>query len=483
MLITRHRLILFFPHSMGHYRSLLMAFACLLPLIVNAQIDTLPAQYPFLNLQANQIQSPQGLASFFTKLQQLENGSNRQVRIAHIGDSHVQADYMSSTLRHLFQDQFGNAGRGLVFFYRQAGTHGPLDIVTESPQTWDSRRRIFQKGGPAIGISGMGIATSSPAFELQLSPKKRDELFHFTKVSLFHNGNNEYQYSWRVTNPNQASRQIPMQANWRNYTVRSGDNLYKVAKQYNVKVDDIRRWNNLPNNLIFPGQDLSIQLFAQADCEQPQNVFLPTTDQQVSIVQLPLASNSLSISGKPTSDNAKAQIYGVLLEDETTPGILFNMMGVNGATYYHFNHAEHFMKQLAYLQPDLVLVTLGTNEAIQKRFHPEQFRKEVAQFLTSIKDLCPQASILLMTNPDVLVQRRSAAPFTDEVRKIIMETATQQQVSIWDLQSIMGGPGSIRGWKEAELGHHDFIHFTKKGYILQARLLHEAIIKEYSAGN
>ena len=43
------------------------------------------------------------------------------------------------------------------------------------------------------------------------------------------------------------------------YTVRPGDNLSVIASKYNVKVIDIRSWNNLDeDHILQPGEKLSI---------------------------------------------------------------------------------------------------------------------------------------------------------------------------------------------------------------------------------
>jgi membrane-bound lytic murein transglycosylase D len=43
----------------------------------------------------------------------------------------------------------------------------------------------------------------------------------------------------------------------RNYTVRRGDSLYKIAKQFDVKIKDLKRWNNV-GRYIKPGQNLTV---------------------------------------------------------------------------------------------------------------------------------------------------------------------------------------------------------------------------------
>jgi membrane-bound lytic murein transglycosylase D len=44
------------------------------------------------------------------------------------------------------------------------------------------------------------------------------------------------------------------------YTVKAGDTVYKISKQYNVAVDDIKKWNNLPDYSLSLGQQLKILL-------------------------------------------------------------------------------------------------------------------------------------------------------------------------------------------------------------------------------
>ncbi len=43
------------------------------------------------------------------------------------------------------------------------------------------------------------------------------------------------------------------------YTVKSGDSLWKIASNHQVTVNNIKTWNNLKNDLIFPGQRLSLK--------------------------------------------------------------------------------------------------------------------------------------------------------------------------------------------------------------------------------
>jgi hypothetical protein len=65
---------------------------------------------------AEQAQAAAGqpLASFQRSLEQLRAGKLERVTILQIGDSHTAGDHFSGRLRDLFQEKFGNAGRGMM---------------------------------------------------------------------------------------------------------------------------------------------------------------------------------------------------------------------------------------------------------------------------------------------------------------------------------------------------------------------------------
>lgn len=45
------------------------------------------------------------------------------------------------------------------------------------------------------------------------------------------------------------------------YTVAPGDNLYTIAHNYNTTLENVLKFNNIPNtNLIYPGQKIVIPL-------------------------------------------------------------------------------------------------------------------------------------------------------------------------------------------------------------------------------
>src|SRR5258706_14462313 len=96
----------------------------------------------FIVLTNDTINNSSNLRSFFDKLYSLKK-EKRQINIVHIGDSHIQADFLTNTVRVLFQKEFGNAGRGLVFPGRIGRTNEPMNIFSSSKSPWDAKRIVF----------------------------------------------------------------------------------------------------------------------------------------------------------------------------------------------------------------------------------------------------------------------------------------------------------------------------------------------------
>lgn len=108
-------------------------------------------QYKFLNLDKNQfLGDKKALKPFYKKLLELRNALRQTVTIYQIGDSHIQSGYFSGTARTSLQKYFGNAGRGLVFPLRLAGTNQPDDykISASGP---------FSRLNSECGLSGYAL--------------------------------------------------------------------------------------------------------------------------------------------------------------------------------------------------------------------------------------------------------------------------------------------------------------------------------------
>lgn len=93
-----------------------------------------------------------------SRLDSLEqHKSSSVVRILHIGDSHIQAEFVTNALRAMLQETYGNAGRGLVSPLRLAGTNQPVDYTITSPDAadWNKTRLLKLPWTATPGVTGI----------------------------------------------------------------------------------------------------------------------------------------------------------------------------------------------------------------------------------------------------------------------------------------------------------------------------------------
>ena len=151
-------------------------------------IDTLsPAEYPFINYEADTLINGIALLPFFNKLLKLEIGDTSQISILHIGDSHIQADMLTREVRKNMQWRFGNAGRGLVFPLRVAGTNEPLDYRSSTNENWTVAKINGQNRQPEPGLSGISIQSGQGGAFIDITTSNHDDLdYAFDQVTLIH---------------------------------------------------------------------------------------------------------------------------------------------------------------------------------------------------------------------------------------------------------------------------------------------------------
>ena len=174
---------------------------------------------------------------------------------------------------------------------------------------------------------------------------------------------------------------------------------------------------------------------------------------------------------------------GGLAHETGEPGIVYHMIGINGATSVTFSDDEK-IKEIASLHPDLIIVSFGTNEAHSRRYLAQAHKMQIGRLLGMLKAACPEAAFLLTTPPGAYVGRRRARtinPRTVTAARIIKEYAQENKMAVWDMYNIVGGKtDACRNWTKHHMLRADGIHFTPDGYRLQGNLLHQALIKAYN---
>lgn len=339
-----------------------------------------------------------------------------RVSVVHIGDSHVQADLMTGALRRALQARFGNAGRGLIFPLAVAHTNEATGYRTASASHWFSRR-LLSAPDSILPIGLSGITLSTTDSGASFTLKvPRD--YQFRRLTLLHE-KNPTAFTWRVTD----ERLRPLSA-------------------------------------------------------------LPDRGSRVDGYTSVLAADSLlgfvrltAVRNYPWQTHGR--LYGLLLENEA-PGLLYHAIGINGAAVRHYNRAALFAEQLEALAPDLFIISLGTNDAYDAGFDAEAFGLELRAFMQELRARYPQADFLLTTPPDSYRARRYRNPDLAALRDTVISYCRTNQLAYWDFYAVMGGPGAMAVWQNHGLAQADRVHFTARGYQLQARLLYLALLDGFS---
>ena len=170
--------------------------------------------------------------------------------------------------------------------------------------------------------------------------------------------------------------------------------------------------------------------------------------------------------------------FGLLLDNEKN-GISYHSIGVNGASVKSYLRCIDFEQQLSLIQPDLVIFSIGINDAYEEDFSKESFYKNYDTLIQKIKSINPNTAILLTTNNDSYYMRKYPNKRALEVREKMLQLAQNKELALWDMFQVMGGLNSIKDWQKNKLAKNDLIHLTYDGYNLIGDLLFEAFMKSF----
>ncbi len=171
-------------------------------------------------------------------------------------------------------------------------------------------------------------------------------------------------------------------------------------------------------------------------------------------------------------------LYGIALDNHDS-GIVYHDAGINGASLPSFLKCNLLETQLAEIQPDLIIISLGTNDTYTKKFDTEFYRNNYLEFISRIRKAQPETAILMTVPNDAYYRRRYPNKNVALAQTVIYEVAKQQNCGVWDFYEIMGGLNSSSLWHKDALMAYDRIHFSASGYLIKGDLLYEAIQKAY----
>lgn len=418
--------------------------------------------------EKNTINNKEYIQDFYNKL------TNKTATILHIGDSHIQANFFTGKLRELFQEEFGQADRGITFPLGIANTNGHTDIRYYSDIEWE-RNRIIEDENKNVGISGITIFTKEPKFFIKLVNKKNVPI---SQIRIIGKGLNKL----KIGIPNTVIHTYKTLSQQKIYKVNPGDYLYKISRKFKVSVKQLKRWNHLKNDKLSIGQKLIVRAKLQNKAQNLNpdnfNFIEPASKSDTElIIDLQSTISELYFINSTITNNTTTKIDGIFINNNSEKGITYHSIGINGAKYADYNKSDLFFEQLKMIKPNLIILSLGTNEAFDKHYENEKFYEEVSLFFEKLKKNTNCKSILLTTPPSSLIRKKYPNHKLNDFTNILIKIAEINNFSVWNLYDIMGRENGMKNWNKQGLSSKDKIHFTKEGYLLQAQLLYKALLK------
>ncbi|MCM1110597.1 MAG: GDSL-type esterase/lipase family protein [Clostridium sp.] len=219
--------------------------------------------------------------------------------------------------------------------------------------------------------------------------------------------------------------------------------------------------------------------------------FNPNTNGTQLILSAPTRKARIEIrnsSGEPVT------LFGASLESNR-PGLTYNVIGNNGATYSSYDRIDGFAKGVAALSPDLIILSLGCNEAFGGSFNSLTFITQMDNLVRELRAANPAARFLLVTPIECdrrarttrrSRKRRRKTTTTSfsvnqnilPVREAIVSYGRKNHIPVYDFYKAAGGAGAAARWVANGLYSKDHIHLSGDGYRLQGRMLYEALATE-----
>lgn len=392
------------------------------------------------------IENAAALRPFFAALGSLadpttETGAAPVVRVLHLGDSHVAADWWSDELRQALQRRFGDAGVGLVMPGRP-WSYFHHERATSPRANWQTLGLGREPGDGFVGLSGVALA-----------PRPRA-----TAASLI---------AW-----------------FSRFEVQVG--LPQGEACIQVSVDGAP---------LFSGW-----VWPEAGMPSAEQVGLPVTV-EIAILEgatgtvPPVAGSCRAIAylrgAVPPGEHVLSVddacggsplVLGADLRDDA-PGVVVDTLGLNGAEMVWLERADPAVRQalLGHVRPSLIVVSYGANDMTAAGFSRESYLAQARRILAGLRRDAPGAAVLV-TGPFDRSHRRKG-PRRELVRRsepeiaaALREAALAEGCAFWDAKAAMGGEGSIDAWRRRGLASRDLVHLSERGYRLLGSLLAESLL-------
>ncbi|MEM6264294.1 MAG: hypothetical protein AAGI38_17405 [Bacteroidota bacterium] len=375
------------------------------------------------------------LYHYFGQLRQLSvEGRKKKVRIAYFGDSMIEGDLITQSLRNQLQEEFGGRGVGFVPITSvTAGFRNSIGHVFSQNWVHHSFLRPQLPEGYQYGISGdVFLTTASEGQEtpwVQFTGSKQfRRTQYWQRIYLYHGLPGPADTLTDPEEPVVVVTTRNIEGDWRTDSMQ----LKKARKV---------------NRLTLSSRPADV---ARLDFELPDN--------------FPIYG--LSFEGKA----------GVYLDNFAARGNSgLNLTVIPSSILRGFNY---------YIGYDLVILHYGLNVVHPERTNFKSYQKGMTRVLKHLKANLPNASFLLVSVSDKSV-KVDGQMVTDPSVPLVVEAqrkaAEASGVAFFNLYEAMGGRNSMVKWAESDpsLAQKDYTHMNHKGGEKLSKIIYRWLQKEY----
>ncbi|GHV72678.1 hypothetical protein FACS1894201_03360 [Bacteroidia bacterium] len=125
------------------------------------------------------------------KSKKIHNGQYEQLRIVHIGDSHIQGGHLDNYMRTLIKSSSALCERGFIFPYPIAQSNNPANYRVNYGGQWSSLRGAIATSKFEMGLNMVTVSSSDPTAWLQIQQETLSpSTCPFSRIRLFHSIHN-----------------------------------------------------------------------------------------------------------------------------------------------------------------------------------------------------------------------------------------------------------------------------------------------------
>ena len=335
-----------------------------------------------------------------------------KVSIMHMGDSHIQSEIPTGVARQLLQQKYGDGGRGLVFPYSAAKTYSSIHYSSKHEGSWQYAKTLKVPPSIPLGIMGMSVKTED------------------STASLTYTFNSKFPSTYK--------------------TLKIYCNIDSLSYDINIETD----------GMVYPVEINAARL--------PKN--LPYV-----LVNVQSLSNVITLKCIKTAKSQNQFLfYGLEISSNEDKGIVYHSAGVGGSRFKGLLHIEKFNSHLKTINPDLVILDLGTNDFLYDDSIKSNLRAEIVEIITNVRVATPLASVLLCSTQDLYYKQKNIES-CEKFSTMLQGIAKELDCALWDWFWISGGPKVLKNWQAEGLARTDLIHLTNSGYKVKGKLLYDGI--------